>query len=154
MQLAKALALTSRLIVLDEPTASLTPVEVDVLFGVVRELQAGGVSFVYISHHLDEIFRIAQRVTVLKDGRKVAVRDVADTDKAELVSLMVGRDLGSRFPKKGRTAGATTVGARNLVGKGFRDVSLRSEEHTSELQSLMRIPYAVFCLKKTNNQTQ
>jgi ABC-type sugar transport system ATPase subunit len=124
LQLAKALAVTSRIIILDEPTASLTPVEVDVLFQVVRELQAEGVSFIYISHHLDEIFRIARRVTVLKDGRKVALREVAETSKDELVSLMVGRELGGRFPEKGRTAGATAVEVSGLTGKGFKDVSL------------------------------
>jgi ABC-type sugar transport system ATPase subunit len=123
LQIAKALAFNSRLIVLDEPTASLTPVEVDVLFGIVRDLQAAGVSFIYISHHLDEIFQIAQRVAVLKDGRKVAESLVADTNKAELVTLMVGRDLGNRFPVKGRVPGQPILEVQGLTGCGFRDVS-------------------------------
>ncbi|EWY41573.1 D-ribose transporter ATP binding protein [Skermanella stibiiresistens SB22] len=123
LQIAKALAFNSRLIVLDEPTASLTPVEVDVLFGIVRDLQASGVSFIYISHHLDEIFQIAQRVAVLKDGRKVAEATVAHTNKAELVTQMVGRDLGNRFPAKGRVPGEPILEVEGLTGRGFRDVS-------------------------------
>ncbi|QCO00088.1 sugar ABC transporter ATP-binding protein (plasmid) [Azospirillum argentinense] len=128
LQIAKALASDSRLIVLDEPTASLTPVEVDVLFGIVRDLQAVGVSFIYISHHLEEIFRIAQSVSVLKDGRKVADRKVAETTKEELLSLMVGRDLGNRFPAKDRRPGAPALEVRNLSGRGFRDVSFRAHK--------------------------
>ncbi|PSC04909.1 D-xylose ABC transporter ATP-binding protein [Alsobacter soli] len=124
IQLAKALAFDARLIILDEPTASLTPVEVDRLFAIVQALQAEGVSFLYISHHLDEIFRIASRVTVLKDGRKVSTISVAETNKDALIGLMVGRDLGERFPEKGRAPGRPVLEAQDISGKGFRDASL------------------------------
>ncbi len=124
VQLAKALAFEVRLIILDEPTASLTPVEVDRLFAIVKGLQAEGVSFLYISHHLDEIFRIASRVTVLKDGRHVATLDLAETTKERLIGLMVGRELGERFPEKGRQTGKVVLEAKRISGKGFRDVSL------------------------------
>jgi len=126
LQIARALSQTSRLIILDEPTASLTPYEVDVLFKVVRDLKAQGVGFVYISHHLDEIFQIADRVTVLKDGRKVAERRTADVTREDLVSLMVGRDLGNRFPPKrtGHEAGETVLDVKGLCGPGFRDATL------------------------------
>jgi ABC-type sugar transport system ATPase subunit len=123
LQLAKALAMTSRIIILDEPTASLTPVEVDTLFGVVRELQREGVAFIYISHHLDEVFRIAKRVTVLKDGRHVATLDVSATSKNELISRMVGRELGDRFPAKSRTPGEVALQASGVSGAAFRDAS-------------------------------
>ncbi|WP_378132611.1 sugar ABC transporter ATP-binding protein [Chelatococcus sp. GCM10030263] len=123
IQLAKALAFDARLIILDEPTASLTPVEVDRLFAIVKGLQAEGVSFLYISHHLDEIFRIASRVTVLKDGRHVATLDLAKTTKEALIGLMVGRELGDRFPEKGRRPGKTVLEAENISGKGFREAS-------------------------------
>ncbi|NUB02474.1 ATP-binding cassette domain-containing protein [Azospirillum melinis] len=125
LQIAKALASDSALIVLDEPTASLTPVEVELLFGIVRDLQAAGVSFIYISHHLEEILRIAQRVSVLKDGRKVADRLVSETGKDEMLSLMVGRSLGDRFPAKDRRAGAVALEVRGLSGRGFADISFR-----------------------------
>jgi ABC-type sugar transport system ATPase subunit len=124
VQLAKALAFRARLVILDEPTASLTPVEVDRLFAIVRGLQADGVSFLYISHHLDEIFRIASRVTVLKDGRRVATLDVASTTKDGLIGLMVGRDLGERFPPKGRAPGKPVLEAQDISGHGFSDASL------------------------------
>lgn len=124
LQIAKALVMDAQIIILDEPTASLTPVEVDILFKVVTELQAKGVAFVYISHHLDEIFRIAERVTVLKDGVKVAERRVSSVTKDELVSLMVGRELGNRFPPRGRSAGAVAIEVRGLTGKNFRDIDL------------------------------
>ena len=124
IQLAKALAFDARLIILDEPTASLTPVEVDRLFAIVKGLQAEGVSFLYISHHLDEIFRIASRVTVLKDGRHVATLDLGETTKEALIGLMVGRELGERFPEKGRRADKVVLEAQSISGKGFRDASL------------------------------
>ncbi len=98
--------------------------EVDRLFTIVRGLQADGVSFLYISHHLDEIFRIASRVTVLKDGRRVTTLDVASTSKDALIGLMVGRDLGERFPAKGRVPGKPALEAREISGHGFRDASL------------------------------
>ncbi|WP_224007585.1 sugar ABC transporter ATP-binding protein [Cupriavidus pinatubonensis] len=124
LQIAKALSVDARLIVLDEPTASLTPFEVDGLFAVVKELREQGVGFVYISHHLDEIFRIAQRVTVMKDGEKVAEREVCATSKAELVSLMVGRELGERFPAKAREASGVALQVKGLSGDRFRNVDI------------------------------
>jgi ABC-type sugar transport system ATPase subunit len=125
LQIARALSQTSRLIILDEPTASLTPYEVELLFKVVRGLKAQGVSFIYISHHLDEIFQIADRVTVFKDGRKVAERPTAGTTKDQLVSLMVGRDLGDRFPAKRGAAGEVVLEVEGLKGPGFSDATLQ-----------------------------
>ncbi len=92
---------------------------------MVRGLKAQGVSFIYISHHLDEIFQIADRVTVFKDGRKVAERPTAGTTKDQLVSLMVGRDLGDRFPAKRGAAGEVVLEVEGLKGPGFRDASLQ-----------------------------
>ncbi|MFP6558919.1 sugar ABC transporter ATP-binding protein [Paraburkholderia sp. B3] len=125
VQLAKAITQNARVIVLDEPTASLTPVETRVLFSVMRRLSARGVAFIYISHHLDEIFDIAQRVTVLRDGRNVVTKAVPDTTRDELICLMVGRDLGSHFPPR-RVAhpGEPVLETRSLSGPGFSDVSL------------------------------
>ncbi len=89
--IARALATDAEAIVLDEPTASLPAAEVERLFTVLDRLRAGGGGMVYVSHRLDEVFRIADRVTVMRDGRRVATRDVADTSPAELVELIVGR---------------------------------------------------------------
>ncbi|WP_240648026.1 sugar ABC transporter ATP-binding protein [Pararobbsia silviterrae] len=124
LQIAKALALDATLIILDEPTASLTPVEVDLLFDVVEELRRDGVGFVYISHHLDEIFRIAQRVTVMKDGQKVAEHAVQATNKQTLIAQMVGRELDDRFPPKHRAASSVAIEVIDLGGRGFQAASL------------------------------
>jgi len=93
VEIAKALAVDSRLLVLDEPTATLTSSEVAALFTIVRRLRDSGVAVVYISHHLEEIFQIGDRVTVMRNGAIAATRDAADVTVPELVRLMVGRDL-------------------------------------------------------------
>ncbi|WP_372395555.1 sugar ABC transporter ATP-binding protein [Azospirillum sp. HJ39] len=125
VQLARAITQNARLIVLDEPTASLTPVEVATLFGLMRRLTARNVAFIYISHHMDEVMAVADRVTVLRDGSRVATKRVAETSKAELIRLMVGRELGSHFPpRRPCRPGDVVLEASNLSGPGFRDVSL------------------------------
>ena len=93
IEIAKALSFNSRLFILDEPTSVLTAAETETLFRVVRQLRDQGVGIIYISHRLEEIFRLADRVTVLKDGRVQGTLPVAGTSPDELVSLMVGRDL-------------------------------------------------------------
>jgi ribose transport system ATP-binding protein len=95
VEIVKALSAQARIIVMDEPTAALTPHEVTLLFNKIAALQAQGVAIIYISHRLDEIFRIAQRVVVLRDGRRVGTRPVAGVTHRELVRMMVGRDVGT-----------------------------------------------------------
>ncbi|NLS07343.1 sugar ABC transporter ATP-binding protein [Rhizobium sp. P32RR-XVIII] len=125
VQLARAISQNAKLIVLDEPTASLTPVETDNLFSIIRRLKERNVAFIYISHHLDEIFQIADRVTVLRDGSLVTTNTIAETTKADLIRLMVGRELGSHFPsRRNGKAGDVVLEAANLSGPGFKDVSL------------------------------
>ncbi|AMY69389.1 sugar ABC transporter ATP-binding protein [Frigidibacter mobilis] len=100
VEIAKALSLNARILVLDEPTATLTPAEVEHLFKVMRELRAAGVAIVFISHHLDEIFEICDRITVLRDGEYVGSCDVADVTTDRLVEMMVGRRIENSFPPK------------------------------------------------------
>ena len=101
VEIAKALSFDARVVVMDEPTASLASAEVDALFARVGALQRTGIAFVYISHRLDEIRRIAQRVTVLKDGELVATGMTEDFSPSRLVSLMVGRELSDYYPPYG-----------------------------------------------------
>lgn len=97
VEIAKALASDARVIIMDEPTSSLNTREVETLFSIIRTLKANGVSIVYISHKLDELRRIGDRITILKDGRTVATRRAEEYgSNAEIVSLMVGRELGER----------------------------------------------------------
>ncbi|CAA9550204.1 MAG: Ribose ABC transport system, ATP-binding protein RbsA [uncultured Thermomicrobiales bacterium] len=98
VEIAKALSFDARIVVMDEPTASLSPTEVEGLFRTVRELQARGIAFVYVSHRLEEVMNLSQRITVLKDGEKVTTIDTAATSPGQLVSLMVGRELSSYYP--------------------------------------------------------
>jgi len=105
---AKALTYASRILVMDEPTAALTAAEVDRLFGVMREIAARGVGIVYISHRLEEVPRVADRVTVLRDGLVAGVAP-ASAPQSELVRLLVGRPLAELYPKRGAQAGETVL---------------------------------------------
>jgi rhamnose transport system ATP-binding protein len=116
VEIAKAIGADARILILDEPTASLTEPEVESLFGVIRTLRAAGVGIVYISHRLEEIATIAQRVTVLRDGQSIATRAVAEIDRAELIRLMVGREVAAIFPKREVPIGAPVLETRNVRG--------------------------------------
>ncbi|MVU81916.1 ATP-binding cassette domain-containing protein [Nocardia sp. ET3-3] len=98
VEIAKALSTECRLLIMDEPTATLTPRETANLFKVMRQLKEDGVAIIFISHHLDEIFEIGDRVTVLRNGTSVAAREIADLDIPGLVRMMVGRDLAAEYP--------------------------------------------------------
>jgi ABC-type sugar transport system ATPase subunit len=119
VEIAKALTFQSRILILDEPTASLTQEEVDALFSIIRNLKESGVSVVYISHRLEEIFTLCDRVTVIRDGRYISTREVSKTNKDELVSDMVGRSMDSYYPKT-----AVTIGEELLSVKGLGDGDL------------------------------
>ncbi len=99
VEIAKALSLDTRIIIMDEPTSALSDSEVEYLFGVVRGLREHDVAVVYISHRLDEVFAIADRITVLRDGRVVGSAVTAEVSRREVISMMVGRDLENLYPK-------------------------------------------------------
>lgn len=110
-------------IAFDEPTSSLTEQEVDALFRLIDRLRAEGAAIVYVSHRMAEIFRVADRVAVLRDGGLVGVRTLADTTEAELVRMMVGRDLGSLFQRTRVTGGTEVLRVENLNSDLVHDVS-------------------------------
>ena len=131
VEIAKALVGEAKLIVLDEPTAVISGREVDALFEKMRRLKASGIALVYISHRLEEIFEIADRVTVLKDGRVVGTADVADIDRNALVRMMVGRQLADIFPSRPAPDPSKPVvlEVENLVsGRRVQDVSFDVRE--------------------------
>ena len=124
LEIARALSQNADILVMDEPTAALTIEETNRLFGIIRDLTARGVAVVYISHRLEEIFRIADRVTVLRDGHHVGTfrRDAIDMDG--LIQAMVGRKLTEKFPKEPVPAGRSVLEVRGLSVPGlFRNVS-------------------------------
>ncbi len=114
VEIAKALSADARILILDEPTASLSDSEIEHLFTVIRRLKAQGVGLIYISHRLDELPQIADRVTALRDGRVAGAAPLADVTRAELIRLMVGRDLSAVFPKTAVPAGEVLLEARGL----------------------------------------
>jgi ribose transport system ATP-binding protein len=100
VEIAKALAIDAKVLILDEPTATLTEPEIDDLFALIEELKSGGIAIFYISHRLEEVVRIADRVTVMRDGQVVETLDKGDFDESRLVSLMVGREIDNLYPKQ------------------------------------------------------
>jgi len=122
---ARALSLNGKVLIMDEPSTVLSGKDLDVLFQVVRRLRANGIGIIYISHHLEEVFALGDRVTVLRDGRFVATKNVADTSKDELIRMMVGRSLNDlNKPMGGRPAGAEALRVTGLSrGRVLRDIS-------------------------------
>jgi ABC-type sugar transport system ATPase subunit len=121
VEIARALRKNVRVLVFDEPTASLGSADVQRLFATIRGLKEHGLAMVYISHRLAELPQIADRVTVLRDGRNVGSRVMADCGLPELTSLMLGRDLAEVFPERRRTAGNVVLRVRNLSRPGVFD---------------------------------
>ncbi|MEU9122343.1 sugar ABC transporter ATP-binding protein [Streptomyces sp. NPDC048506] len=118
VEIAKALSLRARVLIMDEPTAVLTSEEVQTLFAIVRELRDAGVGILFITHHLEEIGALGDRVTVLRDGRSVA-EVPADTDEDELIRLMVGRDIAEQYPRQRPDGpGAPLLRVRGLTRHG------------------------------------
>jgi rhamnose transport system ATP-binding protein len=125
VEIARALGGEARVLILDEPTAALSTLEVRRLLQIVGELRAGGLGIVYVSHRLEEVFEIADRVSVLRDGAVVAMRRTAELDRAELIRLMVGRELSTVFPKRAVAPGAALLEARGVgcSASGIEDAS-------------------------------
>ena len=117
VEIAKAVSYNAKIIVLDEPTSSLTEPEINKLFAIVRDLREKGVSFVYISHKMDEIFQICDEVSVLRDGNMVYQKTTLDAKMDELISAMVGRSLDKRFPDVDNTPGEDYLEIKNLSTK-------------------------------------
>lgn len=131
VEIAKAISYNAKLIVLDEPTSSLTVKEVDKLFEMMRNLKAQGISLIYISHKMDEIFEICDEVSVLRDGKLVMTRQTQDTNMNELIAAMVGRSLDNRFPPVDNTPGDVVLSVQHLSTKfapNLKDISFDVRE--------------------------
>jgi len=126
VEIAKAIGAEARIVIMDEPTASLTEREVESLFRVIALLKAHGVGIIYISHRLEEVFAIADRITVLRDGETVETCTRDRVDRAGLIRMMVGRELSSVFPKRAVPLGEIALEVRTLSNRstGVADVSL------------------------------
>ncbi len=123
-EIAKAVAAHAHLLIMDEPTAILAQEETDALFRVIAQLRDEGVAIVYISHRIDEIFRVADRLTILRDGRLVTTAPLAELSRAEIVRLMVGRELAAGYPRGSGTPGAEILRLESVISGPVRDASL------------------------------
>ena len=131
VEIAKAVAKNAKVVIMDEPTASITVEEQKNLFGVVRYLKERGVTIIYISHRLEELFEICDRISVLRDGQYVTTVDIGETDKHHLVSLMVGRELSEKYPTKPPCQSEVVLKTEHLSGNGLEDINI--ELHQGEI---------------------
>ncbi len=125
VEIAKALIQESKVIILDEPTASFSQTEIEHLLSVIRKLAERGLSIIYISHHIEEVFKIADRVTVLRDGRTINTYEAKGLTEQVLIHDMVGRDVSLFYRREQVPIGDVVFEARNLSGNGVQDASLR-----------------------------
>jgi ribose transport system ATP-binding protein len=124
VEIVKALSINARLVVMDEPSAALAEHEVELLYRLIGRLRERGVAIVYISHRLREVFDLADRVTVLKDGARVTTLPIGEVSSDELIRLMVGRDLGTYFPPRSSGAGEVRLSLRRAGNHKLRDIDL------------------------------
>jgi ABC-type sugar transport system ATPase subunit len=122
-EIAKAISLNAKVLVMDEPTSALSPNEIRYLFDVIRQLKAEGVAVIYVSHKLEEVFTVADRITVLRDGAAIGTVSADQVDQATLIEMMVGRKLTDMFPPKNRTPGRVLLDVGHLSSEKVTDLS-------------------------------
>ena len=123
VEIAKAVSKNVKILIMDEPSAPLSVTEVEHMFEIINRLKQKGVTIIYISHRLEEVFRISDRVSVMRDGQYVATRLTRDTNRKELISLMVGRELKEIFPARTNPPGEIALEVKHLSGNGDHDIS-------------------------------
>ncbi|NLD58306.1 MAG: sugar ABC transporter ATP-binding protein [Clostridiales bacterium] len=122
VEIAKAIVFQRKIVVLDEPTASFSVSEIEMLLDVVKKVAASGIAVAYISHHLDEVFRLADRITILRDGMKILTACAGEIDEQTLVRNMVGRDVSAFYSRQLFPQGKPAIEARHLCGNGVSDI--------------------------------
>lgn len=124
IEICKALMVDAKVIIMDEPTAALTQSETLVLFDVIRSLKKQGISIVYISHRMEEIFELCDRISVLRDGTYIGTKNIPETNMNEIVKMMIGREIGERYPVRNCRIGETVLKVKSLTKNGvFQNVS-------------------------------
>ena len=132
IEIAKAISNNARVIIMDEPTSALSEKEISMLFKIINDLKSQGVAIIYISHKMEEIYQIADRITVLRDGKFIATKNTADLDKNSLISLMVGREIDKLFSENSTAPGEVVLKVQNLHKKGkFSEINF--EVHAGEV---------------------
>lgn len=132
VEIAKAISNNAKVIIMDEPTSALSDKEVSLLFKIIKDLKQKGVAIIYISHKMDEIYEITDRITVLRDGKYIATKNTNELDKNALIALMVGREIDNLFPEKNLIRGDMVLSVQSLNKKGkFEDINF--EVHAGEV---------------------
>lgn len=135
VEIAKAISVSAKVVIMDEPTSAITDREINHLFEQIAKLKASNVAVIYISHKLDEVFKIADRITVLRDGQKIATEHIGNMDQERLIRLMVGREITEIYPKQEVERGPVVMQVRNFSrGKHFHEVSF--DLHAGEILGL------------------
>ncbi|CAG5070525.1 Galactose/methyl galactoside import ATP-binding protein MglA [Dyadobacter sp. CECT 9623] len=135
VEIAKAISNNAKVIIMDEPTSAISDKEVEMLFKMIRDLKAKGVSIIYISHKMDEIFRISDTITVLRDGKYIGTKNATELDQNSLISMMVGREIGQMFPEGNTAINEEILSVENLGKKGkFSDINFAV--HAGEIVGL------------------
>ena len=125
VEIARAISNNCRIMIMDEPTAPLAASEVETLFHIIAKLKSQGVTVIYISHRMEEVFQITERISVLRDGNYVTTINTKDTNRAELVKLMVGRELNESFPERKNQQGGVILEAQDLTGNSVEHISFQ-----------------------------
>lgn len=131
VEICKAISNKAELMIMDEPTATLASSEVDLLFKIIAKLKSDGVTVIYISHRIDEVFAISDRISILRDGKSIATINTAETNRDELISYMVGRKLENTHPPRDYKGGEVVLRAENLSGNSVENISF--ELHKGEI---------------------
>ncbi len=124
VEIAKAISYNSKLVIMDEPTSAITDKEVEHLFKIIKWLKEKGVAIIYISHKMDEIFKIADEITVLRDGKSINTVLASKTDKNKLITMMVGREMKQLFPKEEAQIGDVVLEIKNFCGDKFDNINI------------------------------
>ncbi len=124
VEIFKAVSINAKVVIMDEPTSSLTETETEILFRIIRSLKKKGISVIFITHRLDEVFEVSDRVTVLRDGNYIGTKDITDITKSEMIKMMIGRELKKQFPERNVELGEEYFRVENLSnGRKIKDVS-------------------------------
>ncbi|WP_221390278.1 sugar ABC transporter ATP-binding protein [Dyadobacter sp. NIV53] len=132
VEIAKAISNDAKVIIMDEPTSAISDKEVATLFRIIRDLKANGVSIIYISHKMDEIFKISDTITVLRDGKYVGTKSAAELDHNSLITMMVGREINNMFQKINSEKGRQVLSVKDLAKKG-KFANINFEVHAGEI---------------------
>ena len=133
VEIIKAVSINAKIIIMDEPTSSLSGKETESLFKIIRKLKSRGVAIVFITHRLDEIFEICDRMTVLRDGCYIGERNICDITKDEMIAMMIGRKLTQQYPERSNPIGEVTLEVKKIIDHNSRVKGISFQAHRGEV---------------------